>query len=190
MRILVDENIPNTTVHELRAKGHDVLDIRGTDSQGMFDDELWSLAQTERRTLVTTDKGFGAPRRAALWHVDCAPATAQRAAASRTDHGCVPTIHRARLAGAARRHARPGAKCPSSVSGANKCRKIGCTRTAVPRFSLDAPGSLDAGYAASVRFRRRSVIRDVRHKQIWKRLRSLRSSPWTSWRMSRDSAFQ
>jgi hypothetical protein len=28
MKILVDENIPNITVDELRAMGHDVLDIR------------------------------------------------------------------------------------------------------------------------------------------------------------------
>lgn len=54
MRILVDENIPSITVQELRAMGHDVLDIRGTERQGMFDDELWALAQTEQRTLVTT----------------------------------------------------------------------------------------------------------------------------------------
>jgi predicted nuclease of predicted toxin-antitoxin system len=58
MRILVDENIPNVSIQELRAMGHDVLDIRGTKRQGMFDDELWPLAQTEQRTLVTTDKGF------------------------------------------------------------------------------------------------------------------------------------
>ena len=58
MKILVDENIPNITVHELRRMGHDVLDIRGTERQGMFDDLLWTLAQTERRMLVTTDKGF------------------------------------------------------------------------------------------------------------------------------------
>jgi predicted nuclease of predicted toxin-antitoxin system len=58
MRILVDENIPNVTVNELRAMGHDVLDIRGTERQGMFDDELWPLAQSEHRMLVTTDKGF------------------------------------------------------------------------------------------------------------------------------------
>ncbi len=56
MRILVDENIPNITVHELRALGHDVLDIRGIERQGMLDDELWPFAQTERRMLVTTDK--------------------------------------------------------------------------------------------------------------------------------------
>ena len=62
MRILVDENIPNITVHELRALGHDVLDIRGTERQGMFDDELWPFAQTEQRMLVTTDKGFSGHR--------------------------------------------------------------------------------------------------------------------------------
>jgi len=58
MRILVDENIPNITVHELRAMGHDVLDIRRTERQGMLDDDLWPFVQTEQRMLVTTDKGF------------------------------------------------------------------------------------------------------------------------------------
>ena len=58
MKIMVDENIPNLTVRELRAQGHDVKDIRGSDQQGSFDDELWSLAQQERRLFITTDKGF------------------------------------------------------------------------------------------------------------------------------------
>ena len=62
MRILVDENIPNITVEGLRAMGHDVLDIRGSERQGIFDDQLWALAQAERRTLVTTDKGFSTHR--------------------------------------------------------------------------------------------------------------------------------
>lgn len=58
MTILVDENIPNITVSELRTLGHDVWDIRGTERLGMFDDELWLFAQSEQRMLVTTDKGF------------------------------------------------------------------------------------------------------------------------------------
>ena len=62
MRILVDENIPNLTVDELRALDHDVLDIRGTPRQGMFDDALWPFAQSEQRMLVTTDKGFAEHR--------------------------------------------------------------------------------------------------------------------------------
>jgi predicted nuclease of predicted toxin-antitoxin system len=62
MRILVDENIPNITIRELRVIGHDVLDLRGTERQGMFDDELWAFAQTEQRMVVTTDKGFAQHR--------------------------------------------------------------------------------------------------------------------------------
>ena len=62
MKILVDENIPNITARELRMMGHDVLDIRGTERQGMFDDELWPFAQTEQRMLITTDKGFSEHR--------------------------------------------------------------------------------------------------------------------------------
>ena len=58
MRILVDENIPNISIAELRSKGHEVLDIRGTPKQGIFDDELWTLARSEQRMLITTDKGF------------------------------------------------------------------------------------------------------------------------------------
>lgn len=58
MKILVDENIPQITVNALRATDHDVLDIRGTPQQGMFDDELWRLAQAAGQLLITRDKGF------------------------------------------------------------------------------------------------------------------------------------
>ncbi len=58
MRICVDENIPLMTVDELRRHGHDVLDIRGTEREGLPDVGLWTLVQTEQRLLVTTDKGF------------------------------------------------------------------------------------------------------------------------------------
>jgi len=52
MKILADENIPNITVSELRAMGHDVLDIRGTERQGMLDDELWPFAQSLSKKSV------------------------------------------------------------------------------------------------------------------------------------------
>jgi predicted nuclease of predicted toxin-antitoxin system len=58
MRVLVDENIPKVTVQALTELGHSVLDIRGTEKQGTDDDNLWMLAQFEKRLLVTTDKGF------------------------------------------------------------------------------------------------------------------------------------
>jgi len=58
MRILVDENIPRMTVDVLSALGNDVKDIRGTLAQGLTDPELWRIATTEARILITTDKGF------------------------------------------------------------------------------------------------------------------------------------
>jgi predicted nuclease of predicted toxin-antitoxin system len=58
MKILVDENIPRMTVGSLRELGHDVKDIRGTAEQGLSDCDLWTLALTESRLFVTTDKGF------------------------------------------------------------------------------------------------------------------------------------
>jgi predicted nuclease of predicted toxin-antitoxin system len=58
MRVLVDENIPKVTVQALTELGHDVLDIRGTYQQGTDDENLWMLAQSQSRLLVTTDKGF------------------------------------------------------------------------------------------------------------------------------------
>jgi predicted nuclease of predicted toxin-antitoxin system len=58
MKIFVDENIPLITVKQLRSKGFDVTDIRGTPDQGMPDEHLWERALQEKRLLITTDKGF------------------------------------------------------------------------------------------------------------------------------------
>ncbi len=49
MKIFVDENVPLTTVDELRSKGFDVTDIRGTPEQGITDAELWQRTQNEKR---------------------------------------------------------------------------------------------------------------------------------------------
>jgi len=62
MKVLVDENIPRTTVQSLRALGHDVKDVRGTSQRGLPDPDLWQVAILESRLLVTTDKGFTAYR--------------------------------------------------------------------------------------------------------------------------------
>ena len=53
MKIIADENIPLITVKELRAKGFDVADIRGSSEQGMPDEELWLKVQEEKRLLIT-----------------------------------------------------------------------------------------------------------------------------------------
>lgn len=58
MKILVDENVPLMTVQALRDAGHDVRDIRHTALQGSTDNDLWQIAQSDERLLITTDKGF------------------------------------------------------------------------------------------------------------------------------------
>jgi predicted nuclease of predicted toxin-antitoxin system len=58
MNIFVDENIPSNTVEELRALGHDVLDIRGTDKEGLDDEGIWDISFKQKRLVITTDKGF------------------------------------------------------------------------------------------------------------------------------------
>lgn len=62
MNIFVDENIPAMTVRELRDAGHDVIDIRGTDNEGLIDEDVWDMAQKQQRLLITTDKGFALKR--------------------------------------------------------------------------------------------------------------------------------
>jgi predicted nuclease of predicted toxin-antitoxin system len=58
MRILVDENIPRMTVDFLRSAGHNVTDVRGSSLQGSPDSDIWALAVSDGRLLITTDKGF------------------------------------------------------------------------------------------------------------------------------------
>ncbi len=62
MKVLVDENIPLITVEELRLKGFDVTDIRGSAEQGITDEVLWQKAQQKKRLFITTDKGFSIHR--------------------------------------------------------------------------------------------------------------------------------
>jgi predicted nuclease of predicted toxin-antitoxin system len=58
MKIFVDENIPLMTVKELLRLGYEVVDIRGTEKEGMADEDIWEMAQKIGCLLVTTDKGF------------------------------------------------------------------------------------------------------------------------------------
>ncbi|MFC2146116.1 DUF5615 family PIN-like protein [Acidobacteriota bacterium] len=58
MKIFVDENIPLETIEALKDMGHDVLDIRGTDKEGIPDEEIWEIVLKEKRLLISTDKGF------------------------------------------------------------------------------------------------------------------------------------
>jgi predicted nuclease of predicted toxin-antitoxin system len=62
MKIFIDENIPLMSVKELRDQGLEVIDIRGTDDQGITDEVLWQKAQEKKYLLITTDKGFSGRR--------------------------------------------------------------------------------------------------------------------------------
>lgn len=58
MRLLADENLPESMVEALRAVGHDVASIRDR-GPGMPDDDVLALALAEHRLLVTRDLDFG-----------------------------------------------------------------------------------------------------------------------------------
>jgi predicted nuclease of predicted toxin-antitoxin system len=58
MQILVDENIPLTSVKKLQELGHHIIDIRGTSQEGVDDEMIWEIVQENSALLVSTDKGF------------------------------------------------------------------------------------------------------------------------------------
>lgn len=59
----MDENVPRMTVERMQELGHDVVDLRGTEREGLPDDQVWQVAKSEKRLLITTDKGFLRRRR-------------------------------------------------------------------------------------------------------------------------------
>ena len=50
------------TVEALNALRHEVCSLHEVKRKGMKDTPVWSLAQTEQRMLITTDKGFAQHR--------------------------------------------------------------------------------------------------------------------------------
>ncbi len=66
MKILVDENIPLLCVNYLQDMGHEVVDIRGTEEEGLSDEAVWNKAQRDGCLLITTDNG-AFPLRSMAW---------------------------------------------------------------------------------------------------------------------------
>ncbi|MBC7185748.1 MAG: DUF5615 family PIN-like protein [Calditrichaeota bacterium] len=60
MRLLVDQDVYQITVDELRKWRHDVVTVREIGLQCAADEDLLLKARETRRLLVTRDKGFGA----------------------------------------------------------------------------------------------------------------------------------
>jgi predicted nuclease of predicted toxin-antitoxin system len=58
LRFLADENIFPSTLQLIRSKGHDVLDIKEANFNGITDAEVIELARKEDRVLLTLDMHF------------------------------------------------------------------------------------------------------------------------------------
>lgn len=58
MTIFVDENIPSSSIEVIKKLDHTVLDIRGSDKEGISDVEIFVLAQENKAVFLTTDKDF------------------------------------------------------------------------------------------------------------------------------------
>jgi len=63
MRIKVDEDLPKAAVQILCDLGHQATGVVEQGMGGAKDPSLWQTVQTERRFLVTADKGFADVRR-------------------------------------------------------------------------------------------------------------------------------
>jgi predicted nuclease of predicted toxin-antitoxin system len=58
MNFLLDENFPKSAEKLLVDLGYHVIDIRGTDRQGVDDFQLFEIAQQHEAVLLTTDRDF------------------------------------------------------------------------------------------------------------------------------------
>jgi predicted nuclease of predicted toxin-antitoxin system len=58
MRIKVDEDLPRLAVQMLQDKGYEAASVFEQGMGGLRDLLLWQAVQSERRFLVTADKGF------------------------------------------------------------------------------------------------------------------------------------
>lgn len=58
MIFLLDENFPKSAEQLLIELGHQVIDIRGTELQGIDDSHLFEIAQQQQAILLSTDRDF------------------------------------------------------------------------------------------------------------------------------------
>jgi predicted nuclease of predicted toxin-antitoxin system len=58
MRLIVNENVTGTVIHELRQRGYDILSVKES-MRGAEDASILHRAEVEQRLVVTHDKDFG-----------------------------------------------------------------------------------------------------------------------------------
>lgn len=59
LKFLVDEDLPRSTAHFLKAMGFVAEDIRDCGLRGKTDEEIFEYAQKEKAVVLTGDRGFG-----------------------------------------------------------------------------------------------------------------------------------
>jgi len=58
MKFFLDENFPKTAEVWLVARGHTVLDLRGTEHKGADDETIFGMVQDNQCVFLTTDRDF------------------------------------------------------------------------------------------------------------------------------------
>ncbi len=58
MRIKTDEDLPASAKEFLLSRGHDCRSVLDQNLGGYKDRDLWEIVQSEKRLLITSDKGF------------------------------------------------------------------------------------------------------------------------------------
>ena len=62
LRVKVDEDLPAAALRRVRDAGYDATGVVEQGMQGWEDARLWQVVQSERRFLITADKGFADAR--------------------------------------------------------------------------------------------------------------------------------
>ena len=58
MKIKIDEDLPGQTADLFATHGHDATTVVAQGWQGLADSVIWPRVQSEKRWLITGDKGF------------------------------------------------------------------------------------------------------------------------------------
>lgn len=58
MRFFLDENFPKSAYTYLTSLGHQVIDVRSTEKEGLDDISIFKLSQFEKAIFLTTDRDF------------------------------------------------------------------------------------------------------------------------------------
>ncbi|HNZ27528.1 MAG TPA: DUF5615 family PIN-like protein [Spirochaetota bacterium] len=58
MIYFLDENFPKKSSDLLKARGNQIIDVRGTDKEGLSDVDLFYIAKHSKSIFLTTDKDF------------------------------------------------------------------------------------------------------------------------------------